>query len=502
MIGGPNQSLSHTCVTYQAECPYVPCPFFIISTTCTPHFAMQETALKWGRRARNAALVYSMFYATWPAFLAIAGTPAVEAAYKNWNNSYLYEYRPLKNPKSTLRLLKIERKNGRVTRELIHINTDELPGTQYSALSYVWHIEPEDRRRKCRYLLDGSPSGKTVWVTPNLFIFLKQFERTVERDTAELIYIDGLCINQESQSEKADQIRLMRQVYGRATKTIVWLGTAIKYYDGRDDFSAVADSKTHDDYSSEDNSSVDDSSEEENELYPHDPYPEYHYSLWEYMYNNKEPEYPDSVYRAVLRRICDHVYWERLWIVQECLLAGETEIWCDFQSRFNWDDIDRVMREMGIGGDDVKWTDYERKARKIFDTKRELYDAFQPQSTVLTPYVYGLDMKDALYRFGRQKCSDMKDNVYGLLGIIKRHDIEVRYDAQWPIDKVVIQVLEQVWGEIGVDSKIPPAEKVREYNRFVHFVLNKCFRPSGEARRLISSAASRIALADPASSHN
>jgi hypothetical protein len=36
--------------------------------------------------------------------------------------------------------------------------------------------------------------------------------------------VDALCINQEDKSEKAGQIGLMTQVYGRAEQVYIWLG--------------------------------------------------------------------------------------------------------------------------------------------------------------------------------------------------------------------------------------------------------------------------------------
>jgi hypothetical protein len=44
------------------------------------------------------------------------------------------------------------------------------------------------------------------------------------------LWVDAICINQESNEEKAQQVPLMRQIYSKATKTLIWLGPDIRFY--------------------------------------------------------------------------------------------------------------------------------------------------------------------------------------------------------------------------------------------------------------------------------
>lgn len=370
-----------------------------------------------------------------------------------------YKYRQLAAPNATVRLLRIERKNGTISQDLIHIETNKLSETQYAALSYRWYYDNQDRdqRYKCQ-LHNGY-----LWITTNLNDFLLEFSANVANNTSEYIYIDALCINQASEVEKANQILLMRKIYSNAKKTIIWLGTALG----------------------------------DERLAQH------HYGLYQRLYDNIEPEYRDFVYDAVVRCIYNHSYWERLWIVQECLLAGDTEIWCDRKSIFQWKDIDRLIQKLDVGDETyrVGWTPYEKKARNLFNTKRELYDTLHPQPHGSGPYIFGLSMRDTLRRFGGQKCLDKRDKVYGLLGIIEDHSIEVRYDAAWDIGKVIIQVMEQVWKEISEevveDADISTSSPLTDYNEFLRFALDECFRPSGEVERHVLSVSSFIPPAQP-----
>ncbi|KAK0716135.1 heterokaryon incompatibility, partial [Lasiosphaeris hirsuta] len=38
------------------------------------------------------------------------------------------------------------------------------------------------------------------------------------------VWIDSICINQEDDHERAQQVQLMKRVYQQSTRTVVWLG--------------------------------------------------------------------------------------------------------------------------------------------------------------------------------------------------------------------------------------------------------------------------------------
>ncbi len=40
------------------------------------------------------------------------------------------------------------------------------------------------------------------------------------------IWIDAICINQDDINDKNQQVRMMRDIYGRASRTLIWLGDA------------------------------------------------------------------------------------------------------------------------------------------------------------------------------------------------------------------------------------------------------------------------------------
>ncbi|KAI0178853.1 heterokaryon incompatibility protein-domain-containing protein [Hypoxylon sp. FL1284] len=95
-----------------------------------------------------------------------------------------------------------------VSRNLYH---DGIP----EALSYVWG-KPTATDTEFTIHIDH----QRFTVTPNLHGILKELRRT---DTIRELWIDAICINQKDSQEKTQQVRLMKDIYSRAKRTVVWL---------------------------------------------------------------------------------------------------------------------------------------------------------------------------------------------------------------------------------------------------------------------------------------
>ncbi|KAH0522733.1 hypothetical protein TsFJ059_006532 [Trichoderma semiorbis] len=90
----------------------------------------------------------------------------------------------------------------------------EDPGP-YTALSYVWGDAEIDRRT----IYSGDTERLSV--TANLFHALCRFRDVSETRTW---WIDALCIDQSSISERNQQVRMMLEIYTKAEETVMWLG--------------------------------------------------------------------------------------------------------------------------------------------------------------------------------------------------------------------------------------------------------------------------------------
>jgi hypothetical protein len=87
----------------------------------------------------------------------------------------------------------------------------ELPS--YEALSYTWG-EPDKNRV---IICDGSPLG----VTRNLYAALRHLRKSGQERK---VWIDAICIRQEDEEEKTQQVRMMKEIYKRATHVVIWFG--------------------------------------------------------------------------------------------------------------------------------------------------------------------------------------------------------------------------------------------------------------------------------------
>ncbi|KAF2108132.1 heterokaryon incompatibility protein-domain-containing protein, partial [Lophiotrema nucula] len=128
------------------------------------------------------------------------------------HNSKIYQ--PLPDPErgATTRVLRIHAGRRR-ERMLCSLVPAPIADTEYEALSYAWGTSLVPHK----IIVDGAP----FYVTSNLYSALYEL-RQMERDR--IIWIDAVCINQSDNIEKSTQVQMMRSIYSKASKTIVWLG--------------------------------------------------------------------------------------------------------------------------------------------------------------------------------------------------------------------------------------------------------------------------------------
>jgi hypothetical protein len=123
-------------------------------------------------------------------------------------------FKPLNTLKGEIRLALLHCAKDPTTPihcSLIQVSLSEAP--PYSALSYVWGKSNASQV----IVLDGD----TMQVTPNLFQALIHLR---DREVDFLLWIDALCIDQQSVTEKNNQVPRMREIYQSASDTFIWLG--------------------------------------------------------------------------------------------------------------------------------------------------------------------------------------------------------------------------------------------------------------------------------------
>jgi hypothetical protein len=132
-----------------------------------------------------------------------------------------YEYKCMRSEMVEIRLLTI---CPGIWSDEIHISLNHeynLTGSgwgAYEALSYAWGSS-EDMQP---VLVEQSPVGKNViQVTQNLAAALRHLRL---EDKPRVMWIDAICINQDDNAERSQQVALMGKIYSSASRGVVWLG--------------------------------------------------------------------------------------------------------------------------------------------------------------------------------------------------------------------------------------------------------------------------------------
>lgn len=128
-----------------------------------------------------------------------------------------YKYSSL--PNGSIRILALLPADDPTTPLQCQLINHQLRGTidqpdLFEALSYVWGSS------ETPHSISIGPNA-TLAITASLHAALLCLRgRSIQR----FIWIDAVCINQEELDERANQIRLMAEIYSRASRVVIWLG--------------------------------------------------------------------------------------------------------------------------------------------------------------------------------------------------------------------------------------------------------------------------------------
>lgn len=123
-------------------------------------------------------------------------------------------WKPLNKEKREIRIVLLqpsEEEDDALYADLEIVSLASEP--EYKAISYVWG-DPS-------HTTDIFLNGGKVKITKSLGAALRRF-----RDSSDLValWADAVCIDQENLQERADQVRIMGEIYAAAIQVNVWLG--------------------------------------------------------------------------------------------------------------------------------------------------------------------------------------------------------------------------------------------------------------------------------------
>ena len=108
------------------------------------------------------------------------------------------------------------------------VPTTPVPKSPYEALSYTWGARVGTLPIICCGLASDKNGGEgsrgVVLVTPNCDAALRHLRLRLR---SRVLWIDAICIDQQSVREKNEQVPMMGEIYRAATRCVVWLGTAV-----------------------------------------------------------------------------------------------------------------------------------------------------------------------------------------------------------------------------------------------------------------------------------
>jgi hypothetical protein len=210
-----------------------------------------------------------------------------------------YQYQPLTN-RNQFRILQLD--PGATADELggSFVTTTFAYAPDFDTLSYVWGEASFTNR--------VSIAGCTILITDGLAAALRAL-RLIDRP--KLLWVDAICINQDDIAERSQQVVLMADIYRKSKMTRVWLGIGDETSShALQELKTIADSAARYGYTG---------SWELNG-------PMGITVLTESNISNLESEVVEVITKATESRaelIYDNVWFERLWIVQEAVVARE-----------------------------------------------------------------------------------------------------------------------------------------------------------------------------------
>ncbi|KAF2490269.1 HET-domain-containing protein [Lophium mytilinum] len=275
----------------------------------------------------------------------------------------------------------------------------EVPGLdfrpRYEALSYAWGSADDPKDAYVHYSSTYLSSGSECTFSARL-----QIRRDLASAMRHLRYprktralwIDAVCINQEDEDERNEQVKSMASIYRLAERVVVWLGPQA-------DRSRLA-MKTLDYIGAQleytkDNILVPSPTAMELDWFDDDALP-----------------YGSNLWRDV-EKLMKRQWFKRLWVWQEVHLANSHAV-------------------MQCGRDSIPWYRFRRAVNCI------AAKADQPSAQLrselrhlrhLTGFLPDLPLRLILSNMRGQMCSDPRDKVYGLLGLLGSDlaKIEPRY---------------------------------------------------------------------------
>lgn len=310
-----------------------------------------------------------------------------------FNNEH-FKYPVLSHPDS-IRMLTLARldDDGALRAHLSCARLCDRP--KFSALSYVWgETSPEDPS----LMINGQPYK----VTRSLHAAVSYLASSGNNSN---LWIDQISINQEDDTEKIQQVRLMSNIFSQARVVIGWLGLPIRSDQLAFDFFRILGSSTNNPVS------IPDLVEGTNgELSSAQAIR--HLTDAGLIEDMEHPFHPDSVIGRAAATLCQRPWFRRLWVVQEATLAQVLEIRCGhlaIPSQEFFDGVEALCSTVTDPPMEALHSQYHNALRL-----GQLIAKVKSREELSFPYL--------AHRLSIWDCTKEQDRLNALYGIVFRYD--------------------------------------------------------------------------------
>jgi hypothetical protein len=322
-------------------------------------------------------------------------------------------YQPLKPNGGEIRLVALQpakSPSAPIHCELQCVCLSENP--KYEALSYTWGAEEPNET----ITLNGSDFR----ARQNACAALRRLRST---KIVRKLWIGAISICQDDKREQGEQVSQMDEIYKKAEQVIIWLGEC-----GKSGNIAMKSLATHN-FSISNNLSVRRSQKK------HQVYRGHRKMFAALRAGESEKGLLDGEIGEVAD-LLDRVWWRRVWIVQEVVLAKKAILMCG-PDQVPWDAVKKRLRAEGVYGLQSEPSGHLHMvdgfiAKEGFQFPDKEYRILDELRTTWEPGTWTSNIYDLLYRFRRLGCTNPADRVFAFLGLASR-DTRVSITADYSI---------------------------------------------------------------------
>ncbi|KAM7214555.1 Heterokaryon incompatibility protein (HET) domain containing protein [Rhypophila decipiens] len=242
----------------------------------------------------------------------------------------------------------------------------------------------------------------TLRITRNLAAALRQFTEETTHDR--VFWIDVICINQEDLEERSQQVRLMTQIYTKASRVVAWIGPG-----------SQASTRTM--------KNILDLSESI----------DLDWRVFEITSRSAKPSIdvvtdilsrPDGM--SDLEELLFRAWFERLWVWQEIRVASDRAI-------------------VKCGQEETAWNDFHKAIFAIRTTSNGSFSKATMRQMAVVVQMKNMASSTSLVSLSswtrRAKCTDDRDRIYAVQGMIQRSEAAlIEPDYTRPVDDIYMEL--------------------------------------------------------------